>query len=439
MSNLFGRFKGLFRALSSRNYRLFFVGQGLSLIGTWIQNVAQAWLVYRITNSVLLLGLVGFLGQIMVFIFSPIAGVLADRFNKHRILVITQTAALVQAFILSALVLTNTVQVWHIMVLSFLLGLINSFDMPVRQSFVVEMVEKKEDLGNAIALNSSLVNSARLIGPSIAGVLIAAFGEGICFFLNGVSYIAVIVSLLLMKIRPKVKRSEVGRVLNDIKQGLSYVYHFPPIRYILIMLALMSLIGAPYVTIMPVFARDILRGGPQTMGLLMSSSGCGALMGALYLASRKNARGLLNLVIMASTIFGAGLILLSFSGSVIISMPLLFLVGFGMVMQMASCNTILQTIVADDKRGRVMSLYAIAFLGMAPFGSLYIGTTANFLGVRFALLASGALCLLAVYIFSSKLSVIREHIRPIYAKMGIIPEIAKAIDTVSGLETADKD
>lgn len=305
MKNPFTRFKHVFRAVSSRNYRLFFVGQGLSLIGTWIQNVAQAWLVYKMTNSVFLLGAVGFLGQIMVFLFSPIAGVLADRFNKHRILIITQSLAMVQAFILSVVVLTGTVRVWHIMLLSLLLGFINSFDMPVRQSFVIEMVEKKEDLSNAIALNSSLVNSARLIGPSIAGILIAAFGEGICFFLNGVSYLAVIISLLLMRLTPKmVQQHKDGHILKEIREGFAYAYRFPPIRYVLLLMAMISLIGGPYTILMPVLAKDVLHGGPQMLGILMSSSGCGALLGALYLASRKNAAGLLNMIAIAAFLFG---------------------------------------------------------------------------------------------------------------------------------------
>jgi MFS family permease len=434
------RFRHLFRSLSSGNYRLFFIGQGISLIGTWIQSVAQAWLVYRMTSSVFLLGLVGFLSQIMVFVFGPIAGVIADRMNRHRILVITQTAAMVQAFVLALIVLTHTAQVWHIMVLSVLLGLINSFDMPVRQSFVIEMVEKKEDMGNAIALNSSLVNSARLIGPSIAGVLIAAFGEGICFFLNGLSYIAVIVSLLMMKITPKMYHTRKSHVFRELKEGISYAAHFPPIKYILITLACVSFIAAPYMVLMPVFARDILHGGPQTLGWLMSAAGCGALLGALYLASRKNVVGLLRMIVTASLVFGFSLIALSLSSDIRLSCFFLLLTGFGMVMQMASSNTILQTIVDEDKRGRVMSLFSIAFLGMAPFGSLYAGSFAHLFGARAAIALSGACCVIIAAFFSSRLPEIRKEIRPIYVRMGIIPEIAKAIDTVSDIEViADKE
>jgi MFS family permease len=435
------RYKHLFRALSSGNYRLFFFGQGISLIGTWIQSVAQAWLVYKMTNSVLLLGLVGFLGQIMIFIFGPFAGVIADRMNRHRILVITQTSAMIQAFILSALVLTRTVQVWHIMVLSLLLGIINSFDVPVRQSFVIEMVERKEDIGNAIALNSSLVNSARLIGPTIAGVLIAAFGEGLCFFVNGISYIAVIISLLLMKITPKMARTtRDSRVFKELKEGISYAAHFPPIKYVLLSLAGISLIAAPYMVLMPVVAKDVLHGGPQTMGWLMSSAGCGALLGALYLASRKNVVGLLKTMVVASLVFGFSLIAFSLSSDLRLSCFFLLLTGCGMVTQMASSNTILQTIVDEDKRGRVMSLYTIAFLGMTPFGSLYAGTFAHMFGVRPTIALSGTCCVLIAFAFYSKLPEIRTKIRPIYVKMGIIPEIAKAIDTVSDIEViADKE
>ena len=440
MKNSPKRFEHLFRALSSRNYRLFFFGQGISLIGTWIQSVAQAWLVYRMTNSVFLLGLVGFLSQIMVFVFGPFAGVIADRMNRHRILVITQTAAMLQAFALALIVLTHTAQVWHIMALSLLLGLINSFDVPVRQSFVIEMVEKKEDMGNAIALNSSLVNSARLIGPSIAGVLIAAFGEGICFFLNGISYIAVIASLLLMKITPKMSHTRRSHLFKELKEGISYAAHFPPIKYILITLACISFIGAPYMVLMPVVAKDILHGGPQTMGWLLSSTGCGALIGALYLASRKNVVGLLKMIVTASLVFGFSLIALSLSSELWISCLFLFMTGFGMVMQMASSNTILQTIVDEDKRGRIMSLYSIAFLGMAPFGSLYAGSFAHMFGARSAIALSGICCVAIAAVFSSKLPEIRKHIRPIYVKMGILPEIAKAIDMVSDIEViADKE
>jgi len=434
------RFRHLFRALSSGNYRLFFFGQGISLVGTWIQGVAQAWLVYKMTNSVFLLGLVGFLGQIMVFVFGPIAGVIADRMNRHRVLVITQTAALLQAFALAFVVLTHTVQVWHIMVLSVLLGLINSFDMPVRQSFVVDMVEKKEDMGNAIALNSSLVNSARLIGPSIAGVLIAAFGEGICFFLNGVSYIAVIASLIMMKMTPRMVHTHKSHVFRDLKEGIHYVAHFPPIKYILLMLASISLIAAPYMVLMPVYARDIMKGGPQTLGWLMSSAGCGALLGALYLASRKNVVGLLRMIVTATLVFGFSLMALSFMSDLRLSCFFLLLTGFGMVTNMASSNTILQTIVDEDKRGRVMSLFTIAFLGMAPFGSLYAGSFAHVFGVRAAILLSGICCVLIAAVFYSRLAEIRAHIRPIYVRMGIIPEVAKAIDMVADIEViADKE
>jgi MFS family permease len=440
MKNSPKRFEHLFRALSSRNYRLFFFGQGISLIGTWIQSVAQAWLVYQMTNSVFLLGLVGFLSQIMVFVFGPFAGVIADRMNRHRILIITQTAAMLQAFALAFIVLTHTAQVWHIMVLSVLLGLINSFDMPVRQSFVIEMVEKKEDIGNAIALNSSLVNSARLIGPSIAGVLIASFGEGICFFINGLSYIAVIVSLLMMKITPKMSHTRRSHVFKELKDGISYAAHFPPIKHILLTLASISFIASPYMVLMPVFAKDILHGGPEILGWLMSAAGCGALIGALYLASRKNVVGLLKMIVTASLVFGFSLIALSLSSNIWISCFFLFLTGFGMVMQMASSNTILQTIVDEDKRGRVMSLFSIAFLGMAPFGSLYAGSFAHMFGARAAIALSGICCVGVAAIFYSKLPEIRQHIRPIYVKMGILPEIAKAIDMVSDIEViADKE
>lgn len=427
------RFSVTLRALSYRNYRLFFFGQGLSLIGTWMQNIALAWLVYRLTNSAFLLGVVGFLSQIMIFLVAPFAGVVADRLNRHKIMIATQTLAMVQAFILAFLVLTNRIAVWQIMLLSVFLGLINAFDIPNRQSFVIKMVEKKEDLSNAIALNSSLVNMARLIGPSIAGFIIALFGEGICFFLNGLSFMAVIYSLLAMKVKPHEKLNKTQPVLKELKEGFTYAFHFIPIRYVLLLLALMSLVGAPYSVLMPVFAREVLHGGPQVLGLLMGAAGVGALSGGIYLASRKNVIGLVGLINRASFLFGLGLFFLAFIHNLWLALLLIMLVGFGMIVQMACSNTILQTIVEENKRGRVMSLYTIAFMGMAPFGSLLAGSFASRFGVSTSLMISGAVCLLFALGFNFCLPQIRAAIRPVYIKMGILPELTKAVDTVSEL------
>lgn len=433
MNKLKSKFKNSFRALSYRNYRLFFIGQGLSLTGTWMQTIALSWLVYKLTNSAFLLGLVGFLSQIMIFIFSPFAGAIADRFNRHRIIILTQTLAMLQAFVLAFLVYTNTINIWEIMLLSMFLGLVMSFDAPTRQSFVIEMVENKNDLGNAIALSSSVFNGARLIGPSIAGIAIATLGEGFCFFINGISYLAVIISLMMMKIKPPKYKKMKSQMLKDIKEGFSYVYHFAPIRYILFLLGMLSLTAMPYTVLMPVLARDVLHGGPQTLGLLMAAAGVGALFGTLYLASRKNVIGLTRIIAFAATIFSLGLIALAFSKILWLSIVILMITGFGMMLQMASSNTLLQTIVDEDKRGRVMSIYVMAFMGMTPFGSLLAGALAHNLGVLKTLSICGIISVFCTAGFIYILPEIRRIIRPIYIKMGIIPELNQAIQVVSEL------
>ncbi|HPD61500.1 MAG TPA: MFS transporter, partial [Thermodesulfobacteriota bacterium] len=341
--------KGIFRSLRYRNYRLFFGGQSISLIGTWIQRIATPWLVYHFTNSAFLLGVVGFAGQIPTFLLAPFAGVLTDRWNRYHILIATQLLAMIQALALAFLFFISAIEVWHIVVLNVLLGCINAFDIPARQAFVVEMVEKKEDLGNAIALNSSMVDGARLLGPAIAGVLIASTGEGICFLLNGLSYIVVIVSLLSMRIVPKTINKHNTHVLKELQEGFSYTFGFVPIKSIILVL-------------MPVFAKEILHGGSHTFGFLMGASGLGALTGAIYLAARKSVLGLGRIITLSAAIFGFGLVVFSLSRLFALSLVLMVIVGLGMMLQMASSNTVLQTIVEDDKRGRVMSFYSMAFM-----------------------------------------------------------------------------
>lgn len=414
----------LFRALHHRNFRLFFIGQGISLTGTWIQSITMSWLVYRLTNSALLLGVVGFAGQIPVFLLAPLAGVSADVWNRRNILVITQTLAMIQAFVLALLTLTGTIAVWHIITLGLLLGLVNAFDMPTRQSFVVDMVEKQEELGNAIALNSFLFNGARLVGPSIAGVLIAILGEGMCFLLNAISYLAVIFALLAMKITTRERESQVTLLFQRLREGFIYALGFSPIRDILLLIGLISLAGMPYSVLMPVFARDILHGGPSTLGFLMATWGMGALVGAIYLASRKSVMGLEKMIAIASTIFGIGLVAFSLSHILWLSLLLLLLTGFGMMVQMASSNTILQTIVDDNKRGRVMSIYTMAFIGTAPFGSLLAGGLASRIGAPNTLTIGGTLCILGSLIFASRLSSLKKMVHPIYARAGITSETA---------------
>jgi MFS family permease len=428
----------IIRALRHRNFRLFFGGQGISLVGTWMQRIALSWLVYRLTNSPFLLGFVGFAGQIPVFLFAPFAGVLADRWNRQHMLVLTQILATVQAFVLSLLILTESILVWHIIVLSIFLGIVNAFDMPIRQSFMVEMVEEKEDLANAIALNSSMVNGARLLGPSLAGILVAAVGEGICFLINGISYLTVIAALLAMKFQPKNPKPRSFRVWSELKEGFTYASGFAPIRAILLLVGLVSLMGLPYTILMPIFAKDVLHGGAHALGFLMGASGVGALVGAFYLASRKTVLGLGRLIPLAASIFGLGLIAFSLSRVVWFSLSLMLMTGFGQMVQMASSNTVLQTIVDDDKRGRIMSFYTMAVRGMAPFGSLFAGTLASKVGAPATLFIGGISCLLGSAFFAHRLPALRKVIRPIYVRMGIIPEIASGIHSATELTMPDK-
>jgi len=427
-------FRLIFRALQHRNYRLFFIGQSISLVGTWMQMVAMSWLVYRLTNSAFLLGVVGFAGQIPAFLLTPFTGVIADRYNRHRILIVTQTLAMLQAAVLTILIFTGNINVGQIIALSFFLGLVSSLDIPVRQAFTVEMIEKKEDLGNAIALNSSIVNAARLIGPSIAGVLIATLGEGVCFLLNAISYCAVIVSLLLMKMAPREIKVSTNHILHDLKEGITYAFNTMPIKSILLLLSLVSLMSVPYQLLMPIFARDIFHGGPQTLGFLVAMSGVGALMGAVYLAGRKSIIGLGKRIALSSGIFGLGIIVFALSRVLWFSMAVMCVSGFAMMVQMAASNIVLQTIVDEDKRGRIMSFYTMAFMGMAPFGSLLAGSLASKIGAPNTLIFGGACCILGALMFAKNLPVLRQHIRPIYIKKGIIPEVVKGISAASGLE-----
>ncbi len=409
------------RALRSRNYRLYFGGQGVSLIGTWMQRIAMSWLVYRLTGSAFMLGLIGFAGSVPSFILGPLAGVLSDRYNRRRMLIVTQCLALLQAFILALLVLGGQIAVWQILVLGIVLGFIEAFDMPLRQSFMVEIVPK-QDLGNAIALNSSMVNSSRLLGPSIAGVLIASMGEGMCFLLNSISYLAVIASLLAMRVPQEQVSNREFHILGELREGFVYAYNFVPIRSVLMLLALVSLVGMPYSVLMPVFARDVLHGGPHTLGFLLGASGVGALAGAIYLAARKSILGMGRWIALAAGIFGAGLIAFSLSRVFWLSLLLMLVTGFGMIVQMASSNTVLQTIVDEDKRGRVMSFYAMAFRGMVPFGNLLAGIMANRLGAPLTLMIGGGCCVVGSVFFARNLPAMRDMVRPIYRRMGIFSD-----------------
>jgi MFS family permease len=418
----------MLRALKSRNYRLFFSGQSISLVGTWMTRIATSWLVYRLTNSALLLGVVGFVGQIPSFLLAPVAGVLVDRWNRRRLLVATQVMAMAQSLALAVLTLAGVVRIWHVIALSAFQGVINAFDMPARQAFVVEMVDKPDDLSNAIALNSSMVNAARLLGPSLAGVIIALVGEGWCFMLDGVSYMAVIASLLLMAIpRAVQQRVEGENLLSQIREGWNYIVGFRAIRNMLLLLALVSLLGMPYTVLMPVFATEILGGGPYTLGWLMAASGMGALMGALFLAARRSVVGLGKFIPAMAGTFGAGLIVFSFSRSLWLSLLLMVVTGLGFMAQMAISNTLLQTIVDEDKRGRVMSFFTAASMGTTPFGSLLAGAMAAKIGAPYTLLISGVCCVAGALWFARTLPALRHEVRPIYEKMGILPQVATGL------------
>ncbi len=424
-----------FRALRHRNFRLFFGGQTISLIGTWMTRIATSWLVYRLTKSAMLLGTVGFAGQIPTFLLAPFAGVWVDRLDRRRVLVWTQTLAMIQSFALAALTLSGHITVEWILGLAVMQGLVNAFDMPGRQAFMVQMIGDRADLGNAIAINSSMVNMARLIGPSLAGLIIAATNEGWCFFIDGVSYIAVIASLLMMRLNlPALKRAATSTI-QELKEGWSYVSGFLPIRTILMLFAVVSLMGMPFVVLMPIFAAKVLHGGPHTLGFLMGAMGVGALISALSLAARKSVRGLIRMIPIAAGVFGLGLIGFGLSHVFWLSMVTVLIAGMGMMQGMAASNTIIQTLVSEDKRGRVMSYYTMAFVGMAPFGSLLAGTMASAIptapvrllggmvltGAQWTVIINGAIVVLGAAWFFTRLPAVRLVVRPIYQEMGIIP------------------
>jgi MFS family permease len=409
------------RALGHRNFRLFFCGQSLSLIGTWMTRLATSWLVYRLTGSSLLLGAVTFAGQIPTFLLAPVAGVWVDRWDRRRVLLATQFLAALQSLALAALTLSGRIAIWEIVCLSVVQGLINAFDMPARQSFLVQMVEGRADLSNAIALNSTMVNGARLLGPALAGLTIAAVGEGYCFLIDGVSYFAVLASLLAMRIEGRAVSQSAASMLVQLKEGWTYVSTFAPIRTVLALFAIVSFMGVPYTVLMPVFATKILHGGPHTLGFLMGSAGVGSVMAAVSLAARKSVRGLYRVIPAVAALFGAGLIAFSFSRNYWLSLALLPMTGFGMMQFAAASNTVIQTIVEEDKRGRVMSYYTMAYMGASPFGSLLAGGLAPVIGAPGAVLLCGAGCVAGAVWFWFQLPKLREVIRPIYRQLGIIP------------------
>jgi MFS family permease len=402
------------RALQYRNFQLFFSGQLISLIGTWMQNIAQAWLVYRLTGSMVLLGGISFCSQFPIFVLSPVGGIVADRYSRHRVVIVTQTLAMLLALALAALTLTNTVHIWHNFVLSAMLGAVNAFDVPARQSFIVDMVGRA-DLMNAIALNSSMFNASRVVGPAIAGILVAAIGEGWCFFANGISYIAVIVGLLLMRVE-RHEHVDRGSPLANIIEGFRFVFQNRPIHALLILLGIASITGMPFTVLMPVFADRILHGGPKALGWLTGSAGIGALIAALLLASRQTLKGLSVWVATASTAFGIGLVIFASSRSFLFSAMILVPVGFSLMLQMGSSNTLIQSMVPDQLRGRVMSVYSMVIMGLAPFGGLLAGLGADRWGAPATVAIGGVICLISAGIFWTQLAEIRVHMRRMIAQ-----------------------
>jgi MFS family permease len=414
------------RALKSRNYRLFFIGQGISLIGTWMQRTALLWLVSTqfsdVRSAAFWLGVVGFSSQIPAIVLTPLAGVLADRWNRRWMIICTQVLAMMQAMVLAGLTLTGVIQIWHIIVLSLWLGAVNAVDVPTRQSFVVDMVDRSQDLNNAIALNSSIVNGGRMIGPALGGIMTALFGAGSCFLLNGLSFLAVIASLLAMHIKPRTNTTVHKRIFSQMIEGFRYATGFPPIRGLLLIRALVSLVGIPYVSLLPVFAGHLLGGGPKSYGMLVTGVGVGALSSGIYLASRSSVLGLGKIITVASAMLGVGMIVFSFSRWFLLSLIFMPLLGVGQMLVMASTNTVLQTIVDDDKRGRVMSLNALAFMGMVPIGNLFAGGLARHIGPSLTVAIGGVICILGAIVFSKSLPGLRKQVLPIYVQKGISSE-----------------
>jgi MFS family permease len=415
------------RALRHRNFQLFFFGQSISLIGTWMTRLATAWLVYRLTHSALLLGVVSFSGQIVSFLLGPFAAVWVERLQRRRLLIVTQAAAALQSLSLAALTLAHVITLEEIIALMMFQGLINAFDMPGRQSFLVHMVEERGDLANAIAINSSMVNGARLIGPAIGGLIIAAFGEGWCYLIDGVSYFAVIASLLLMKLTALHGRTRSETtLLEELREGWNYVSGFRPIRTVLLLLALTCLMGWPYSVLLPVFAGKVLHGDAHTLGWLTAASGVGAFSSALALAMRKSVLGLTRTLQVAVVLLGVGLILFGLSHVLWLSLALMVVVGFGLIQAAAVCNTIIQSLVPDDKRARVMGYYTMAFFGAAPFGSLLAGALAEHIGAPHTVMLTGAFCIAGAAWFTLQLPKIRPGMRASYRERELSAERSAA-------------
>jgi MFS family permease len=410
------------RALRHRNFALFTAGQMCALIGYWMQNVAQSWLLYRLTDSATLLGLLGFAGSLPILLLAPFAGIWSDRVNLHRAMFATQVLEMVQAVTLAALALTGIIAPWHIIVLSMSLGILVAIELPLRHAYLLELVGAREDLANAVAVTSLMANTGRLVGPALAGIAIAWIGEGGCFLINALTFVVVVVTFLMIRVKPSARPASRPPLWQDMREGIAYVWGFLPIRVLLLVLALVALLATPYITLMPVLVREVFHGGAEQMGFLVGAGGLGAVSGTLYLASRRNVRGLVRLIILASLVAGVALLLLAWSGSVWLAAPLIAAIGFGILVTSVSTNMILQTIVDDDKRGRVMSFYTAAFLGMTPFGSLAAGALADVIGVALTLTLGGLACVAGAIYLARMRPRLREHMRPIYTRLGILPK-----------------
>jgi len=409
-------FKVIFRTLKYKNYRLFFTGQSISLIGTWIQIIAASWLIYRLTNSAFLLGLLTFAGQLPTLLFTPFAGVMVDRWDRYKLIKTTQILFAFQSLIFGVLVLTEIIQIWHIIILNIFGGFVMAFDSPVRQSFVVDIVEDKKDIGNAVALNSMLFNMARMVGPAIAGILVAMIGEGWCFIINTITFLAIIVNLHLMDIKKTILKKSNNHVLTDLKEGFLYTYNFLPIRYILIILAFVSIVGMSMNVLMPIYTKDILLGDSKVLGFLMSSLGIGSLVGGVKLATKDSPKGLEKNIFWTTIIFGLSLIILPIFHNFLYAMLIMLFIGFGMISQIISSNTMIQSLVDDDKRGRVMGIYSMSFMGTAPIGSLFAGTLSGLIGVMNTSIIAGTCCILAGLFFLSKIRIISKIAEDTYVK-----------------------
>ena len=408
------------RALRHRNFRLFLTGQIFALIGYWIQMVAQSWLLYRLTGSATLLGVLAFASSVPILLLSPLAGLWSDRCNLHRTMFVTQLLELLQAATLAALALSGLIAPWHIVTLAMCLGILVAIELPIRHAYLLELVNGKEDLPNAIALTSLMANCGRLVGPAIAGILIGVLSEAHCFLINALTYIAVVISFLMIRVRPQPRAPVKTAVLAGLREGFVYAWNLLPIRALLLTLAVVAFLGTPYATLMPVIVREVFSGNAEDMGFLVGAGGLGAISGTLYLASRANTRGLIRLIIIASAAAGIALALFAHAPSTWYALPLLVVIGFGILVTSVSVNMILQTIVDDDKRGRVMSLYTAAFLGIAPFGSLAAGALADHIGPRATLTLGGLCCVAAALVLAQRRHAIRAQIQPIYEKLGIV-------------------